>query len=765
VTLTVAATGSGSLDYRWRKDGVDVPGARSATLILPFMQTSYVGSYSVIVTNSAGSVTSSAAAVILNVAPVVTTQLQPQLVNGGANVTFTVTASGTPAPTYQWRKDGVAISGATDASYRIASAVTSDAGSYDVVVTNPVSSVTSNAATLTVIPALIATQVVAHNSLTAGTAAVAFTPVTASGGTVPYIFAVSPVLPTGLALSAATGTITGTPSAASATTTYTVTVTDSAGATSNKTFGLIVTSGAPPTAVITSPTLGANLAVGVLATVTANATATAPATIASVNFFVNGGAIGSDTTFPYSVTFTPVTSATNIPITAIVTDSLGNTFTTPPRFVNFVPIPAPTVAITAPVSGATVSVGAATTVSATATAVAAGATITSIQFFANGVSLGTGVTAPFSVTWTPTAAGNFSLTATATDSNGTSTVSAAVVVIVSSGTAPVIVTHPLTQATSEGTGFVLNVNATGTAPLTYQWRKGGVAISGATSASFSVASAMSADAGSYTVVVTNGAGSATSNAATITTFTGAAVATHTVAGAGYTAGGIVTITNTLSYSGTATALGWQVLLPAGWSFASDGGSAGAIKPAVGTTDLLEWAWPSIPASAVTFTYTLNVPAGQTGDKPLVALAKVRLSGFNGALQVVAKSDPLIVSPITTHSADTDKNFSLSLLELTRVIEVYNTRNGTSRTGGYKVDATGEDGFGPEPTRTSSADVTLAVYHSADSDRNGRLSLSELTRVIELYNYRVGTIRTGDYHVHPDSEDGYNSGPLTGHPGL
>ena len=99
------------------------------------------------------------------------------------------------------------------------------------------------------------------------------------------------------------------------------------------------------------------------------------------------------------------------------------------------------------------------------------------------------------------------------------------------------------QATSEGTGFVLNVNATGTAPLTYQWRKGGVAISGATSASFSVASAMSADAGSYTVVVTNGAGSATSNAATITTFTGAAAATHTVAGAGYTAGGIVTITH------------------------------------------------------------------------------------------------------------------------------------------------------------------------------------------------------------------------------
>ncbi len=88
----------------------------------------------------------------LNAAPVVTTPPVAQTVTVGGSVTFSVTASGSPAPTYQWRKDGVAISGATSASYTIAHPTTADAGSYDVVVTNGSGSVTSAAAMLTVNP-------------------------------------------------------------------------------------------------------------------------------------------------------------------------------------------------------------------------------------------------------------------------------------------------------------------------------------------------------------------------------------------------------------------------------------------------------------------------------------------------------------------------------------------------------------------------------------------------------------------------------------
>jgi hypothetical protein len=114
--------------------------------------------------------------------------------------------------------------------------------------------------------------------------------------------------------------------------------------------------------------------------------------------------------------------------------------------------------------------------------------------------------------------------------------------------------------------------------------------------------------------------------------------------------------------------------------------------------------------------------------------------------------------VTCHDADTDRNWRLSLLELTRVIELYNTRNGTVRTGCYAVQAGSEDGFAPEPTRANAATPTLTRYHSADTDKDGKIGLVELTRVIELYNYRVGTSRTGQYHVQAGTEDGYAPGP-------
>ncbi len=68
----------------------------------------------------------------------------------GESVTFSVTASGTAPLSYQWRKDGTSISGATSSSYTISSVVLSDAGSYDVIVSNAFGSATSNSAALTV---------------------------------------------------------------------------------------------------------------------------------------------------------------------------------------------------------------------------------------------------------------------------------------------------------------------------------------------------------------------------------------------------------------------------------------------------------------------------------------------------------------------------------------------------------------------------------------------------------------------------------------
>jgi Tol biopolymer transport system component len=82
----------------------------------------------------------------------ITTSPASQTVCAGQAVAFGVTAEGDPPLTYQWRRNGIDIPGATGATYAIASATPADAGSYDVVVTNGCGSLTSDGATLTVYP-------------------------------------------------------------------------------------------------------------------------------------------------------------------------------------------------------------------------------------------------------------------------------------------------------------------------------------------------------------------------------------------------------------------------------------------------------------------------------------------------------------------------------------------------------------------------------------------------------------------------------------
>ncbi|MBP6863789.1 MAG: matrixin family metalloprotease [Candidatus Didemnitutus sp.] len=90
----------------------------------------------------------------LTSAPVIVTSPTSRTVNGGANTTFTVAAYGKDATSstvsYQWRKGGTAIPGATASSYTLNAVTLADAGSYDVVVSNALGNTTSAAATLTV---------------------------------------------------------------------------------------------------------------------------------------------------------------------------------------------------------------------------------------------------------------------------------------------------------------------------------------------------------------------------------------------------------------------------------------------------------------------------------------------------------------------------------------------------------------------------------------------------------------------------------------
>ena len=169
---------------------------------------------------------------------------------------------------------------------------------------------------------------------------------------------------------------------------------------------------------------------------------------------------------------------------------------------------------------------------------------------------------------------------------------------------------------------------------------------------------------------------------------------------------------------------------------------------------------------MTFAYTVNVPPNQAGVAEIAAMAVFTQS--SSTLQILAKPDPLWVLP-ARHVADTrgaspgsSSDGRIDLFEFTRVIELFNTRNGTTRTGCYKVQSDTEDGFAPDPNRADTTTVALARYHSADTtvggSRDGKISLFELTRLIALYNHRAGTVRTGQYRVQIDTEDGFAPGP-------
>ena len=155
-TLLVTATGSAPLAYQWQKAGAAISGATSASFTLSAVQAGDAGNYTVVVSNSAGSVTSSSATLTVNAAPVapsISSQPQSTAVTVGSTATFAVTASGAAPLSYQWRKGGADISGATSATLSIPNAQAADAGIYSVVVSNGVGSITSASATLAVNPA------------------------------------------------------------------------------------------------------------------------------------------------------------------------------------------------------------------------------------------------------------------------------------------------------------------------------------------------------------------------------------------------------------------------------------------------------------------------------------------------------------------------------------------------------------------------------------------------------------------------------------
>jgi len=168
-TFSVAATGTAPLSYQWQKGTTAIAGATSASYTTGATSASDNGSqFTVVVTNSVGSITSSAATLTVNsaaVAPSITQQPSNQTVTVGHMATFSVVATGTAPLSYQWQKGTTAITDATSASYTTPATTSSDNGSqFKVVVSNSAGNTTSNAATLTVNAATASTDVLTYHN-------------------------------------------------------------------------------------------------------------------------------------------------------------------------------------------------------------------------------------------------------------------------------------------------------------------------------------------------------------------------------------------------------------------------------------------------------------------------------------------------------------------------------------------------------------------------------------------------------------------------
>ncbi|MCX8519911.1 MAG: hypothetical protein ORN28_00055, partial [Rhodoferax sp.] len=160
-SFSVGATGTSPLRYQWKLNGKDITDATSSSYTTPAAAMADSGAaYSVVVSNGAGTVTSSPASLTVTEAPVITTQPANQPVNPGATATFTVSATGTAPLGYQWKKNGENITGATDSSYTTPATSNGDPeAKFSVVVSNRAGTVTSSEAILSVnVPASITTQ-------------------------------------------------------------------------------------------------------------------------------------------------------------------------------------------------------------------------------------------------------------------------------------------------------------------------------------------------------------------------------------------------------------------------------------------------------------------------------------------------------------------------------------------------------------------------------------------------------------------------------
>lgn len=501
VTFTANPVGTGPYTYQWIKDGTIIVDATAATYAIAAAAATDVGDYSVKVTTPLTPAGITSAVNHLAVGDAVTNVVasrtpSDETVGTGANVTFSVTAVGTAPLTYQWKKGGTDISGATGSTYNLPSATMDDAGSYTVLVSNTTTpaGVLSNAVPLLVTDAVanvVATRSPSSTVVGDGTQ-VTFS-VTAQGASpLEYQWRKG-----GAIISGATSSTLVITATASDIGDYDVVVSNptTTGGLASNIVNLDV--GTPLSNVVASRNPNSsdvNAGINVVFSVTANGTGPFSYQWRKDDVDIEGAIFSSYTivstapgdTGAYDV---KVSSPVNSGPDAVGSNKVALHVLDTVRNVTANRTPVDSLVV----SGTTVSFEAS----------AEGANLT-YQWRKNGVDIPGDAAKTSVLTFGATPADNgvydvvvFNpLTPGGVPSNG---VDLTVVVPVGNVVASVSPSNNVT----EGSPAVFSVTSIGTGPLTYQWRKGNMDIVGATGSSYTIPSCSSSDAGDYDVVVSN----------------------------------------------------------------------------------------------------------------------------------------------------------------------------------------------------------------------------------------------------------------------
>jgi hypothetical protein len=490
--LKVEAKGSG-VTYQWKKDDEIIPGANTDTYeVISFVTDAASNSiYTVEVGGTCGSpLISDDAEVIVDALPKITVQptATQTLCAGSRTVNLSVTATGTDL-TYQWQKDGVDITDAKSATYDVRSTATDLASTsiYTVVVGGKCTPSVTSAEAKVIINELprITVQPVAATTFCAGTPTTLSVTATGSGLTYQWLKGNTDIS----GATSATYAIPSTAADAQSTSTYMVLVKGTCGSVLTSTDAIVKINSLPK--ITAEPVASTTLCAGLGTTLTVAATGTG----VTYQWQKNGTAITGETSASIVVGSTTADAASTSIYTVVVGGTCTPSVTSANSTVVINALPSIT---TQPLATTAICAGTGTTLSVVATG-----TGLTYQWKKDGTDITGATTASYAIT---TAAADlqskavYSVAIAGTCTPSVLSANATVTV----NQLPKITAQPTPSTTiCAGSSTVnLSVTATGTG-LTYQWKKGGTDITGATSATYDVTSTTTdaASTSTYTVVV------------------------------------------------------------------------------------------------------------------------------------------------------------------------------------------------------------------------------------------------------------------------